>query len=90
MITKALYVNRTDRANQRFLKKFRASADVLDVQSARMAADSRTRPCSGSIGRGSANCGSATSAAAARRLSGPGLDAVKATIDADSVREGYG
>ena len=90
MVTKAMYVNRTESANRRFLAHFREMSDVLKVASGenqggfqdsslfrlyRAGLVELTKRDVGREGRGP--------------LSGASLDAVKAAIDADSVREGY-
>jgi biopolymer transport protein ExbB len=90
MITKALYVIRTDSANQRFLEQFRDTVDVLKIgggsADGTFADSSLYRLYRAGLGElTKRNVGSAGRAP----LSGPSLDAVKATIDADSVREGY-
>jgi biopolymer transport protein ExbB len=89
MISKALYVMRTDGANQRFLKQFRAAQDVLTLQSV---ADTKSWSNS-SLFRlyraGQRELERRKVGESSKRLSGPSLDAVKASIDADSVREGY-
>jgi biopolymer transport protein ExbB len=90
MISKSLYVRRTDSANRRFLRQFRETLDVLKIGD----------------GKGSEQFGSSSlyrlylaglKELVKRKvgqdgrppLSGASLDAVKASIDADSVREGY-
>jgi biopolymer transport protein ExbB len=89
MITKALYVIRTDKANQLFLIQFRDTADVLKVgasESTQFADSSLYRLYRAGLGElTKRNVGHS----GRPPLSGPSLDAVKATIDADSVREGY-
>jgi biopolymer transport protein ExbB len=90
MVTKAMYVNRTESANRRFLTHFRQITDVLKMESGqtpggfqdsslyrlyRAGLIELTKRDVGREGRGP--------------LSGASLDAVKAAIDADSVREGY-
>jgi biopolymer transport protein ExbB len=89
MIGKALYVMRTDKANQIFLRQFREAQDVLKLGSmqdpAQFAGSSLYRLyMAGMRELIKRNVGQSE-----QRLSGPSLDAVKATIDADSVREGY-
>jgi biopolymer transport protein ExbB len=89
MIGKALYVMRTDKANQIFLRQFRDAQDVLKLGSikdpAQFAGSSLYRLyMAGMRELNKRNVGQSE-----QRLSGPSLDAVKATIDADSVREGY-
>jgi len=92
MISKSLYVSRTDKANQRFLRQFRNSADVLNLEGEK--AQGAEQFGNSSLYRlyraglrelTKRNVGQQDRAP----LSGPSLDAVKATIDADSVREGY-
>lgn len=90
MVTKAVYVNRTESANRRFLTHFREVKNVLQMESAqnpggfedsslyrlyRAGLVELTKRDVGREGRAP--------------LSGASLDAVKAAIDADSVREGY-
>jgi len=90
MISKALYVSRTDRANQRFLQEFREARDVMTVEDSindgEFDNSSLFRLYRAGLrelqkrkvgGKGS------------KPLSGPSMDAVKAAVDADSVREGY-
>jgi biopolymer transport protein ExbB len=90
MISKSLYVIRTDGANRHFMRQFRDATDVLKIGGE----------------HGSEHFGNSSLyrlyLAGLRELlkrnvgqrdrpplSGPSLDAVKASIDADSVREGY-
>jgi biopolymer transport protein ExbB len=89
MISKALYVSRTFNANQRFLKSFRESEDVMDLKSGRI---EQYRDSSlyrlyraGLVELERREVGPHKQ----QRLSGVSLNAVKAAIDADSVREGY-
>jgi biopolymer transport protein ExbB len=94
MIGKALYVSRTDKANQIFLKQFRDSTDVLKLASTKdieqFAGSSLYRLYrAGMRELIKRKVGTHEAGAVEHRLSGPSLDAVKATIDADSVREGY-
>ena len=94
MIGKALYVSRTDKANQVFLKQFRDSTDVLKLASAKdseqFASSSLYRLYrAGMRELIKRKVGANEAGVVEHRLSGPSLDAVKATIDADSVREGY-
>jgi biopolymer transport protein ExbB len=92
MITKFLYVSRTDKANQQFLREFRNATDVLNLggekgkESEQLSSSSLYR-----LYRTGARELSKRKVGQQDRppLSGPSLDAVKATIDADSVREGY-
>jgi biopolymer transport protein ExbB len=94
MIGKALYVSRTDRANQVFLKQFRDSTDVLKLGSAKDAEQFAGSSLYRLYRAGmreliKRKVGANEAGVVEHRLSGPSLDAVKATIDADSVREGY-
>jgi len=88
MVSKALYVNRTESANRRFLSHFRATPDVLKIlpPEAGQFKDSSLfrlyRAGLVELTRRDAGCDG-------RLLSGASLDAVKAAVDADSVREGY-
>jgi biopolymer transport protein ExbB len=89
MIGKSLYVRRTDKANQIFLRRFRDSEDVLALGS-----DKASDQFDGSslyrlYRAGMRELVKRKVGQSDQRLSGPSLDAVKASIDADSVREGY-
>ena len=92
MISKSLYVSRTDKANQRFLREFRNSTEVLNLggdkakESEQFGNSSLYRLYRTGIRELSKRKVGQQDRAP---LSGPSLDAVKATIDADSVREGY-
>jgi biopolymer transport protein ExbB len=89
MVTKTLYVSRTASANRRFLQRFRDCDDVLTIESGQgrdhFGDSSLYRLyCAGlrelirrEVGQNQ------------RILSGASLNAVKAAVDADSVREGY-
>ena len=90
MVTKAIYVNRTESANRRFLTHFRGVTDVLKVETA----DNPGRFLDSSLYRlYRAGLVELTKRDVGREgraaLSGASIDAVKAAIDADSVREGY-
>jgi biopolymer transport protein ExbB len=89
MITKALYVNRTEGANRRFLKQFRGADDVLKLE----APDGSSKFGDSSLYRlyraGLVELTKRDVRPDGAPLSGASLDAVKAAIDADSVREGY-
>jgi biopolymer transport protein ExbB len=90
MISKSLYVMRTDKANQLFLRRFREAPDVLNLEEDnghgpfgdsslyRLYRAGLTQLLKRKVGE--------TNRAV---LSGASMDAVKASIDADSVREGY-
>jgi biopolymer transport protein ExbB len=92
MISKSLYVSRTDKANQQFLREFRNSTEVLNLggdkakESDQFGNSSLYRLYRTGIRELSKRKVGQQDRAP---LSGPSLDAVKATIDADSVREGY-
>jgi biopolymer transport protein ExbB len=88
MVSKSLYVVRTDSANRLFLRQFRESSDVMKITEGadRFGGSSLYRLYAAGLRElVKRRVGQAESAA----LSGPSLDAVKASIDADSVREGY-
>jgi biopolymer transport protein ExbB len=90
MISKSLYVRRTDNANRLFLQQFRDTLDVLNIggeKGAEQFGDSSIYRLyrSGLQQLTKRKVGQADRPA----LSGPSMDAVKASIDADSVREGY-
>jgi len=90
MISKSLYVARTDSANRRFLRQFRETLDVLKIGGERggeqfgnsslyrLYRAGLQELIKRKVGQGDRP-----------PLSGPALNAVKASIDADSVREGY-
>jgi biopolymer transport protein ExbB len=90
MISKSLYVARTDRANRLFMRQFRDTLDVLKIGdekgSAQFDNSSLYRLYLAGLKELVKRRVGQTDRAA---LSGPSLDAVKASIDADSVREGY-
>lgn len=87
MVTKAMYVNRTESANRRFLTQFRGAADILKLDSAQGAfGDSSLYRL---YKAGLVELTKRDAGREGRLLSGASLDAVKAAIDADSVREGY-
>ena len=88
MVSKTLYISRTAGANRRFLQLFRETEDVLSIGSqdanARFGNSSLYRLyCAGQRELMKRDIGPEN-----RTLSGPSLDAVKAAVDADSVREG--
>lgn len=89
MISKSLYVIRTDSANRLFLRQFRDTSDVLNLGGKgveQFGGSSLYRLyLAGLKELLKRNVGERDRAP----LSGPSLDAVKASIDADSVREGY-
>ncbi|MDP8986431.1 MAG: DUF2341 domain-containing protein [Pseudomonadota bacterium] len=89
MISKSLYVSRTDSANQLFLARFRDVDDVLKIgeeEPGKFGNSSIYRLYRAGLRELLKRKVGQTNVPA---LSGLSLDAVKATIDADSVREGY-
>jgi len=86
MISKALYVSRTEGANRLFLQRFREVQDVLAIDAERSAAHSSLYRLyrAGRLELAKREVGPES-----RVLSAASLDAVKAAIDADTVREGY-
>jgi biopolymer transport protein ExbB len=89
MVNKAMYVSRTENANRRFLSQFRSISDVLKV----MPSDGSGQFQDSSLYRlyyaGLIELNKRDVGREGRTLSGASLDAVKAAVDADSVREGY-
>jgi biopolymer transport protein ExbB len=89
MIGKSFYVRRTDKANQAFLSRFRDSDDVLALGSDQMSVQFEGSSLYRLYRAGMKELVKRKIGQGDHRLSGPSLDAVKASIDADSVREGY-
>jgi biopolymer transport protein ExbB len=89
MVTKALYVNRTESANRRFLHHFRSAADVLKVVVGETTGQFGESSLFRLYRAGMVELRKRDVGRDGRRLSGASLDAVKAAVDADSVREGY-
>jgi biopolymer transport protein ExbB len=89
MISKALYVARTDSANQRFLKEFRDSTDVLALGKSEQNAGFDNSSLYRLYQSGLRELIKRKVGQDNRIFSALSMDAVKATIDADSVREGY-
>jgi len=88
MVSKAMYVSRTENANRRFLSHFRSNADVLKVlpsDSSQFRDSSLYRLYTAGV----VELNKRDIGREGRTLSGASLDAVKAAVDADSVREGY-
>ena len=85
MVNKALFVSKTDKANHHFLQRFRESHDVLGLHQAPDFRDSSLARLyqAGVRELRKREVGKSGSPA----LSGASLDAVKASIDADMVRE---
>ena len=89
MVTKAVYVIQTEGANRRFMAHFRGSSDVLQVEAAGSAAAFGDSSLYRLYRAGLTELTKRDVGRDGRALSGASLDAVKAAIDADSVREGY-
>lgn len=90
MVTKALYVTRTESANRQFLAHFRQARDVFKMMSSGQAAGQfEDSPLFRLYRAGLIELNKREVGREGRRLSGASLDAVKAAVDADSVREGY-
>jgi biopolymer transport protein ExbB len=86
MVTKALLVRRVDRGNLGFLQRFRASDDVLG------AGGTQQHPDSPLARLYAAGCRELTRRDVGKTealLSGASIDAVKAAVDADLVRESH-
>jgi biopolymer transport protein ExbB len=90
MVGKAMYVSRTEGANRRFLTRFRQSKSVLNLDASgspeQLFGDSSLYRL---YRAGVVELNKRDAGRDGQRLSGASLDAVKAAIDADSVREGY-
>jgi biopolymer transport protein ExbB len=90
MVTKAAYVHRTESANRRFIAQFRQTHDVLKVE---IGGNADNFADSSLYRLYQAGLVELTKRDAGREdrppLSGASMDAVKAAVDADSVREGY-
>ncbi|MGD0489910.1 MAG: DUF2341 domain-containing protein [Steroidobacteraceae bacterium] len=89
MIGKSFYVRRTDKANQIFLRRFRDTEDVLALGTGEAAGQFEGSSLYRLYRAGMKELVKRKVGQSDQRLSGPSLDAVKASIDADSVREGY-
>jgi biopolymer transport protein ExbB len=90
MISKSLYVSRTDSANRLFLRQFRDTLDVLNIGGEKGAEQFGNSSIYRLYAAGLRELVKRKVGQSERpALSGPSLDAVKASIDADSVREGY-
>jgi len=83
MITKSMLVGRTDKGNRAFLLKFREAKDVMAVQGAYQHSSLARLYAAGLHELKKRDVGKAD----AKPLSGASIDAVKAAIDADLVRE---
>jgi len=89
MVTKAMYVNRTESANRRFLTRFRDASDILKIEAAQGATDFGDSSLYRLYRAGLVELTKRDAGTGGQPLSGASIDAVKAAIDADSVREGY-
>lgn len=89
MIRKALYVSRTENANRRFLAAFRGTRDVLKVDPGKAGEQFEDSSLYRLYRAGLTELTKRDAGRDGRTLSGASIDAVKAAIDADSVREGY-
>lgn len=87
MLEKALLVGKADKANQRFLAAFRDSTDVLTVSTAEVGGSPLARLYQAGLRELQKRD---VGKAGARKLSGASLDAVKAAVDADLIRENHG
>ncbi|MDR3416947.1 MAG: DUF2341 domain-containing protein [Nevskia sp.] len=96
MVGKALFLVRVDGANHKFLRRFRDAEDVLNLDGGSVGAAAVAQ---GPLFRhstiyrvyqaGLRELGKRNIGHGGKPLSGPGLDAVKASIDADMVRENH-
>ncbi len=86
MVGKTLFINRTDRANRQFLSRYREAQDLLKLEAADVFRDSSLYRLyqAGLRELTKRNVGHTD-----KLLSGASIDAVKASIDADLVRESY-
>jgi biopolymer transport protein ExbB len=89
MISKGLYVSRTENANRRFLSHFRESRDVLKISPEGGSGQFDDSSLYRLYRAGLVELTKRDAGREGRVLSGASLDAVKAAVDADSVREGY-
>jgi biopolymer transport protein ExbB len=89
MVTKAMYVSRTENANQRFLTHFRELTDVLILDPSKASGQFEDSSLYRLYRAGVRELTKRDVGRNDRVLSGASLDAVKAAVDADSVRESY-
>ncbi|MGA2189530.1 MAG: DUF2341 domain-containing protein [Steroidobacteraceae bacterium] len=89
MLSKALYISRTDSANQRFLREFRDTDDLLTLDESTEVAKFGSSSLYRLYQAGLRELTKRNIGEDDRVLSNSSLSAVKASIDADSVREGY-
>ncbi|TAK82225.1 MAG: DUF2341 domain-containing protein [Aquabacterium sp.] len=86
MVTKAVFVGRADKDNRGFLKSFREARDVLVAEGPKAHPDS---PLARLYEAGLRELNKRDVGKRPEPLSGASLDAVKASIDADLVRENH-
>jgi biopolymer transport protein ExbB len=84
MVTKALFVRRTDGENRRFVERFRSAQNVLEVEGAKVHPNATLARL---YDAGLRELTKRDIGKNGKALSGPSMDAVKAAIDADVVRE---
>jgi biopolymer transport protein ExbB len=89
MVTKFMYVSRTEKANERFITLFRGASDVMKVDEGTDLAELKDSSLHRLYQAGLTELVKRNIGGSGGRLSGASMDAVKAAIDADSVREGY-
>ncbi len=89
MVTKGMYVNLTDGANRRFIAQFRKAENILTVEDSGSAGRFNDSSIYRLYRAGLVELNKRDVGVNGQTLSGASLDAVKAAIDADSVREGY-
>jgi biopolymer transport protein ExbB len=91
MVGKARFISRTDSANRRFLARFRdAEADFIAIGADRRFANSSLfRLYEAGVRELKKRVVGASAGAAAAGLSGASVNAIKAAIDADLVRESH-
>ena len=89
MITKTLYVNKTEGANRLFLKQFRSATDFLKLDTSVGGGKLEDSSLYRLYKAGLVELTKRDVRPGGELLSFASIDAVKAAIDADSVREGY-
>ena len=86
MVTKAVYIRRAEAGNDGFLRRFRDSVDVLGAEGSGRHPDS---PLARLYDAGCSELTKRDVGQGGAPLSGASLDAVKAAVDANLVREGH-
>jgi biopolymer transport protein ExbB len=89
MVSKALYVGRTDKANRYFMQQFREASDVLAVGGPSNSPHENSSLYRLYIAGVRELTRRKVGQGGVLKISGAALDAIKAAVDADSVREGY-